>query len=373
MRRQADAHSSHWLAEVIRIAQIAEVKFIQRGRAHRFCVAKINQLRAPPVECAETGDVRAALSNGVGIVLRPIVQEVVGGYHSPARVGVEPVGTLVVAQILVESGRGKCPIRIVGRGNVFQQVGRGRGPCLRGDHGAGENAGCGGASGRVVGFAGGYRVSQPVREDAGPTSSAHGRGDRASRRVGGYKRTRQIRQIAGLVLHRRNGNLARINSLGRASSLIIREEKDLILSNRTARRAAELVLIERPAGGRKIVARVEVRVAREFKRIAVKCVRAGFRHDVDLAAAELAVFRIEVVREDPELRDGIEVRNDRRAHVDVFFHVASIHEESVRKLPLAVDGNGAGIQIAGGGECAGTHVLDCFRRDGSDRSYAGLQ
>ncbi len=73
------------------------MEFIQCGRAQRFRVAKINQLRASPVESVETGDIRATLRNRVGIVLRPIVEEIVGGKHSPMRVGVEPVGAFIVA------------------------------------------------------------------------------------------------------------------------------------------------------------------------------------------------------------------------------------------------------------------------------------
>ncbi len=170
-----------------------------------------------------------------------------------------------------------------------------------------------------------------------------------------------------------NRNLAGIHSLRRASSLIIRKEENPIFLDRSAERAAELVLVECPASGRKKVARVEVRVAHEFEGVPVKCVRAGFRHHIDLAAAELAVFRVEVIRQNPELRDGIEVRNDCRAHIDVFFHVASIHEECVRKFPLAVDGNGPGIQITGRRKRARADILHRARGDGSGGNYARLK
>ena len=86
-------------------------------------------------------------------------------------------------------------------------------------------------------------------------------------------------------------------------------------------------------------------------------VGAGLGDDVDLAAAELAVLGVEVTGENAELGDGIEVGNDGRAHVDVFFDVAAVDDEGVGKFALAVDGDCAGIQIAGGGKRAGADIL----------------
>ena len=169
----------------------------------------------------------------------------------------------------------------------------------------------------------------------------------------------------------RHRNLARVHALGRSRPLIIAEKENLVLSDRAAERAAELVLIERAARGRKIVARIEIGVAEEFENVAVKCIGAGFRDHVDLSAAEFAVFGVEVVGENPKLGDGIEVRNNRRAHVDVLFHVASIHDETVGEFPLAVDRDRAGIQISGGRQHARAHVLHGIGRDGSNRSDPG--
>src|SRR5271154_584940 len=105
----------------------------------------------------------------------------------------------------------------------------------------------------------------------------------------------------------------------------------------------------------------------------MKCVGSGFGDYVNLASAEFSVFGVEITGENPELSDGIQVRNDRRAVVDVFFHIASVHDEGVCELPLAVNGNGAGIQIAGGTERAGTYVLNRLGRDGSNRSHSRLK
>src|ERR1700677_4132387 len=98
------------------------MEFVERGRAQGFWGAKVNQLRAARVERVETRDVRAALGYGIGVVLRPVIQEVIGRQQAPARVGIQPVGALVVAQGFIEGGGGKRPIWIVGCWNVFQQV-----------------------------------------------------------------------------------------------------------------------------------------------------------------------------------------------------------------------------------------------------------
>ena len=88
-------------------------------------------------------------------------------------------------------------------------------------------------------------------------------------------------------------------------------------------------------------------VAQKLEDIAVKIVTPGFGDDVDLSAAVLAVFGVEIIGENAELRDGIEIRNDGGAHVDVFFDVAAVDHEAVGEFTLAVDGNVARVQIAG--------------------------
>ena len=266
------------------------------------------------------------------------------------------------------------PFALLGAGIYCSRLVAGADHALCGITASGKNARARtGASGRVIRLARRDARSQVSAKAGWPNTVRSPWWDRVSVGVRGYKRARQIGQIAGAVLERGNGNLAGIDSLRRSGSLIIGEEENLVLSNRAAERSAELVLIECAARGRKVVARVEIGVAQEFESIAVKCVGAGFRDDVDLAAAELAIFRVEVVGENPELGDGIEVGNDRRAHVDVFFDVASIHHEAIGEFPLAVDRDGAGIQIAGGRKRAGAHVLHRVGGDGSDGSDARVE
>src|SRR5271156_4309977 len=98
------------LLQLICVAQITEAEFIHCRRAQRFRVAKVKQLRATGVESVETRDVRSALRDWVRIVLGPIVQKIVCGQQSPVRVGIQPIGTLVVAQRLIESRSGESAV-----------------------------------------------------------------------------------------------------------------------------------------------------------------------------------------------------------------------------------------------------------------------
>jgi hypothetical protein len=89
-------------------------------------------------------------------------------------------------------------------------------------------------------------------------------------------------------------------------------------------------------------------VAQELEGVAVPLVRAGFGYHIDLSAAVLAVLCVEIACQEAELGDGIKVGNDGGSGVDHFFDVASIHDEGVGEFALAVDGNRAVIQVAGG-------------------------
>ena len=111
-----------------------------------------------------------------------------------------------------------------------------------------------------------------------------------------------------------------------------------------------MILVKGAAGGRKVIACIQIRVAQKLEDIAVKCVAARLGDDIDLAAAILAIFGIEIIGENSELGDGVQIGNDRSAHVDVFFDVAAIHHKAVGEFALAVNGNGAGIQVSRGRE-----------------------
>ena len=105
----------------------------------------------------------------------------------------------------------------------------------------------------------------------------------------------------------------------------------------------------------------------------MKCVASGFADDSDDAAVVVAVLGIEVVGEDAEFFDRIEVGNDGGATVHVLLHVDSIDHEAVGGFALAVDGEVAGVSVAGGIDTAGDAGHDDgARQKGGDGSDAGL-
>ena len=65
--------------------------------------------------------------------------------------------------------------------------------------------------------------------------------------------------------------------------LIAAEEKQLVLHDRPADRAAELIALECVAARSKCVARVEHSISNEFKQVAVNFVRSGLGHKADRA------------------------------------------------------------------------------------------
>ncbi len=105
----------------------------------------------------------------------------------------------------------------------------------------------------------------------------------------------------------------------------------------------------------------------------METVAAALGDDVDLAATELAVFCVEVTGQNPKLSDRIEIRNNRRSHVDVLFTVTSIDTEEVCKFALTIDRDGPRIQGAGGVQNGCADILHCFRGDGCLGRHARLQ
>src|SRR3974377_100575 len=105
----------------------------------------------------------------------------------------------------------------------------------------------------------------------------------------------------------------------------------------TAESATELILAEGSAGGIKVAARVEDRVAKKFEGVAVKCITSRTRDDGDHASIVVTIFRIEVVGEDAKFLDGIKVRNNGSSSIHVFLHVDSINHKTVGRLPLPIN------------------------------------
>src|SRR5436190_18192599 len=88
-------------------------------------------------------------------------------------------------------------------------------------------------------------------------------------------------------------------------SLIAAEEKHLVLDNRSADRATKLVASKAVAGRRKVVACVEVVVADELGRAAMKLVGAGIRDQVHRRRGAMPVARRQRARFHLELLQRI--------------------------------------------------------------------
>src|SRR5262249_31444622 len=75
-----------------------------------------------------------------------------------------------------------------------------------------------------------------------------------------------------------------------AQPFVAAEEERPVFENGATQRAAELISLERRFGAVEEVARVELLVAQELKRLAVKFVRAGARGDIDDGAGVAPVL-----------------------------------------------------------------------------------
>jgi hypothetical protein len=78
----------------------------------------------------------------------------------------------------------------------------------------------------------------------------------------------------------------------------------------------------------------------------VQRIAARLGHNIDDAAVVVAVFRIEVVRQESELLDRIEVGHDTGAAVHALLDVAAVDVEAVRGLTLAAHGDDPGVQAS---------------------------
>ncbi len=124
-----------------------------------------------------------------------------------------------------------------------------------------------------------------------------------------WREPRRLRTVAGHVgrevacQHRRGrnkvGDIAR--SLTDQSSLIAREEEQLVLLDGTTDDGTELVAFQLVTPCRKKVTTVKNGVAKEFKSIAVKGVGSSLSHRIDGGAGVAAARSILRTRNQPEL------------------------------------------------------------------------
>lgn len=101
--------------------------------------------------------------------------------------------------------------------------------------------------------------------------------------------------------------------------------------------AAELILAVDAARGREIIARIRIGIPQEIESIAVKFIGAGFCQYVDHATTEVTVFRVKVVGNDPELRNGVDIGYDGCAVSHLLLNIAAIHQEAVGVSSRAAD------------------------------------
>ena len=88
-----------------------------------------------------------------------------------------------------------------------------------------------------------------------------------------------------------------------APALIVDEEKGFVLFDWAPESASKLVLLKDRSfirGQRIVILGIEYGVAQEFESASMKLVGSGFGYDVDLSAAVVAVFCVEVVGDDAE-------------------------------------------------------------------------
>jgi hypothetical protein len=95
----------------------------------------------------------------------------------------------------------------------------------------------------------------------------------------------------------------------------------------------------------------------------VKFIGARFGDDADESASVVAIFGIDVVRDDAEFSNGIEVRDSRGSVVAGLFDVSAVHHKAVGAFPLPVDGD---ISRGRTGTCAGADRIRNSARDGND-------
>jgi hypothetical protein len=129
--------------------------------------------------------------------------------------------------------------------------------------------------------------------------------------------------------------------------LVIGEEENLVLSDGPTQRAAKLLSIVLCPFRGKVVPRVQAGVPKEPERTPMELVVTGTGGDLNLTAAEVPVFRIEVGGEHLKLLNRIEVRHKGSAHVEVVLCRCSINGEAVCGLSLPTDREISRVEIAG--------------------------
>ncbi len=170
------------LANIVYVAEEPQVKLVDGSGSEDLGITEGQLLRLANSERVKTGNARAALAAGIGIVQSVIVDEIVSGDLADARVGVDVSAGLVVPHGFRVGGSGELVDANVGCGNVLEQMLSGSRPDGLRNDGAGKNAlGARAAAGRVIRLTLRNGVAQFARELIREVGAAHRSGQGARR------------------------------------------------------------------------------------------------------------------------------------------------------------------------------------------------
>ena len=114
-------------------------------------------------------------------------------------------------------------------------------------------------------------------------------------------------------------------------------------------------------------------IAQKLKPAAVDFIGPGFSCDHHLPAAVVSVLSVEITRQHAEILNGIEIRDERRGHAKIFFHVISIEDKAIAGFTLAANGEIAGIEITGRGSAGAARHDYGVGLPGTDGNHARLK
>ena len=118
------------------------------------------------------------------------------------------------------------------------------------------------------------------------------------------------------------------------------------MDDRSSDCAAELISMKGRTREGEIVASIQIGEAHKLKNVTMELIGSWFCDDVDEPAHVVAILRIEIVRQDAELSDGIQTRNYRSSHVALFLHVSAVHHQAIGRLALSAYRQVARIEVA---------------------------
>ena len=183
-----------------------------------------------------------------------------------------------------------------------------------------------------------------VAGDAGPAGKVEHRlsGDRVGRILDGGK----AGEIAAALRGGRKRRLRRSRLRPVLQALIVAEDEQPVLLDRTAARSAELILPGLRAPRLEETARIQFVVAQELPERAVKLIGSRFRCDGDLAARVISILRREVSRLNADLLHGVGRRHVHAGGLAEVSEIRAVEREVIIHRSSAIDAHvGAAARI----------------------------